>query len=92
MASYVIHDLPYSGKLTAQWVYQIVMKSHQLSYMLLHWKDHILAVIYVISSIIYIQSTWNISKKDAYVDASNVCKAMKDCGPCSYACFTHSLQ
>ena len=24
--------------------------------------------------------------------ASNMCKAMKGYGPCSYACFTHSLQ
>ena len=41
-------------------------------------------------------SAWNIRKDDVHVVlcdiASNMCKAMKDCGLCSYGCFAHNLQ
>ena len=63
--------------------------------MLLHWKDHTLAVIFVTGSMICFQPGGLVRKKVHVVlrdNASNMARAMKDAGLCSYRCFTHSLQ
>ena len=51
---------------------------------------------YICDRFDYMLSTWRIDKENVHVvlrdNASNMVRAMKDAGLCSYGCFAHSLQ
>ena len=80
--------------LTAHWISESFKKSSAVLNVTVLKGSHTGS--YICDRFNYMLSTWRIDKENVHVvlrdNASNMVRAMKDAGLCSYGCFAHSLQ
>ena len=80
--------------LTAHWISESFEKSSAVLNVTVLEGSHTGS--YICDRFDYMLSTWRIDKENVHVmlhdNTSNMMRAMKDAGLCSYGCFAHSLQ